>query len=175
MLIDAAINQVSVNLSGLLSTREFPHFNIITIFLYNLLFFGFGEEVGWRGFALPRFQKRFNALQSTVILTFLWALWHWPLFLYRPGYLSMEITGIIGWFFSLLTGGVLLTWLYNSTRGSILICAVFHATIDIPFTSASVSPNMMNYLGFLITVWGILILIVFKPRNLSKDQRVVGS
>ena len=82
----------------------------------------------------------------------------------------MEWTGILGWVFSLLTGSVLLTWIYNSSRASILICAVFHSTIDIAFTADIADKNIMNYMGFLITVWGILIIIVFKPKYLSRQQ-----
>jgi len=176
LLIAAIINyfvgKTTINLSGLLGSNEFPQFNILTFFIYNLTFFGFGEEVGWRGFALPRFQNKFNALTSSIILTFFWALWHLPLFLYRPGYISMEFSGILGWIFSLLTGSILLTWLFNSSRASILICAVFHSTIDIAFTTHLADNNVINYMGFLITVWGILTIIVFKPKNLSKNERM---
>ena len=73
---------------------------------------------------------------------------------------------------TLLTGSILLTWLYNSSRGSILICAVFHSTIDIAFTSGIADKNIVNYMGFLITVWGILTIIIFKPKNLSHNERL---
>lgn len=133
-------------------------------------FFGFGEEVGWRGFALPRLLNKLKALIASILLTFFWALWHLPLFFYRPGYTTMEWTGILGWAFSLLTGSILLTWLYNSSRASVLICAVFHSTIDIAFTADIADKNIANYMGFLITVWGILTIIIFKPKYLSRQQ-----
>ncbi|MEP7170895.1 MAG: type II CAAX endopeptidase family protein, partial [Bacteroidota bacterium] len=125
------LNKTPINISGLLTTKEFPQWSLLTFFIYNLVFFGFGEEIGWRGFALPRLQNKMNALTASMLLTLLWALWHLPLFFYRPGYTTMDWTGITGWVFSLLTGSILLTWLYNSSRASILICAVFHSTIDI--------------------------------------------
>ncbi|MFN8349810.1 MAG: CPBP family intramembrane glutamic endopeptidase [Spirosomataceae bacterium] len=156
-----------VNLKGMGYSREFPDFNLLEWFGYNLLFFGWGEEVGWRGFALPRFQQHFNALGSSLMLTVFWAVWHWPAFFYRPGYTSMDPAGVFGWVFSLLTGSVLLTWLYNSSKGSILICAVFHSAIDIVFTSESSNAEMTNLMGFLITLWGVLTILIFKPKNLS--------
>lgn len=174
--IAAVINYFStgatIELSGLLQTKEYPAFNLLTFFIYNLVFFGFGEEVGWRGFALSRLQQKFSALGSAIMLTVLWAAWHWPLFLYRPGYTSMDIAGAAGWFLSLLTGSVLLTWLYNSSRASILVCAIFHSTIDIAFTADFADKNIVNYMGMLIMIWGILTIVIFKPRNLSKRERV---
>jgi membrane protease YdiL (CAAX protease family) len=171
MVISYFINQTPINFSGLLTTKEFPQFNLLTFFIYNLLFFGFGEEVGWRGFALPRLQNKLNALTASIVLTLFWALWHLPLFFYRPGYTSMEFAGITGWVFSLLTGSILLTWLYNSSRGGILICAVFHSTIDIAFTADIAGKNIINYMGFLITVWGIVTILFFKPKNLAGIER----
>jgi len=171
IVISYFINQTPIKLSGMLTTKEFPQFNLLTFFIYNLIFFGFGEEVGWRGFALPRLQNKMNALISSIILTLFWALWHLPLFTYRPGYTTMDAAGIFGWVFSLLTGSILLTWLYNSSRASILICAVFHSTIDIAFTADITGKNIINYMGLLITTWGILTIIILKPKNLAENER----
>jgi uncharacterized protein len=171
LVIDYSIAKTPVDLSGLLRNTEFPQFNILTFFIYNLIFFGFGEEVGWRGFALPRLQNKFNALTSSILLTGFWALWHLPLFFYKPGFLTMGWAGAFGWIFSLLTGSILLNWLYNSSKASILICAVFHSTVDIAFTADIANKNIINYMGFLITVWGIFIILIFKPKNLSINDR----
>jgi uncharacterized protein len=171
IVISYFVNQTPINFSGLLTTKEFHQFNLLTFFIYNLVFFGCGEEVGWRGFALPRLQNKLNALDSSIVLTLFWALWHLPLFFYRPGYTTMDFAGIAGWVFSLLTGSILLTWLYNSSRASILICAVFHSTIDIVFTADIADKNIVSYMGFLITVWGVLTILIFKPKNLADNER----
>ena len=83
----------------------------------------------------------------------------------------MDFAGILGWTFSLLTGCILLTWLYNSSRASILICAVFHSTIDIAFTADFADKTIVNYMGFLITLWGIMTIIILKPKNLALHER----
>lgn len=170
--INTQLNHHPVELSGLFIAREFPQFSFMAFLFYNMLFFGFGEETGWRGFALPRLQTRYNALWSSVILTLFWALWHWPLFLYRPGFMDMGLAGTLGWMFSLLTGSVLLTWLYNSSKASILVCAIFHSTIDIAFLADFTDPNIVNYMGMLITVWGIATIAIFKPKNLAKTEKL---
>ena len=162
------------DLSQIGRSREFPESGIVVFFFYNLLFFGFGEEVGWRGFALPELQSRYNALISSLILTLFWALWHWPLFLYRPGYMSMDLAGATGWLLSLLTGSILLTWLFNSSRGSVLACAVFHSAIDVAFTFDYLDKNLVGLMGMLIILWGISLIFIVKPKNLSRNQKVTA-
>jgi CAAX protease family protein len=166
------VRHTTFEISGLLKTAQFSPSNLPAFFLCNLIFYGFGEEVGWRGFALPRFQNKLSALTSSFIITIFWAIWHLPLFYYRQGFTEMDIAGVFGWIFSLLTGSILLTWLYNSSRGSILLCAIFHSTIDIAFSADFVDKTIVNYMGFLITVWGILIIIIFKAKNLARQERV---
>lgn len=166
------INNSLLHFNGLLHNKEFPDYGFIPLLLYNIIFFGFGEEAGWRGFALPRLQSRHSALVSSLLLTVIWALWHLPLFLYRPGYTGMDIGGIAGWAFSLTTGSILLTWLYNSSRGSILICALFHATIDIPFTADLPHKDITGYIGAMITFWGIFTVLVFRPANLARKPKI---
>lgn len=170
-IINHFVNSKPIILTGLLTSKEFPNFNLLTFFIYNLLFFGFGEEAGWRGFALPRLQNNLNALTASIALTVFWALWHLPLFFYQTGFTSMNVAAIFGWVFSLLTGSILLTWLFNSTRGSILICAIFHSTLDIAFTTDLADKSIVNYMGILVTAWGILTIIIFKPKNLATNER----
>lgn len=171
VLLNHFINKAPVDLSGLFGAKEFPSFSFMQFFIYNFLFFGFGEETGWRGFALPRLQTKLNPLMASIVLTLFWALWHWPLFLYRPGFMEMGIDGTLGWLFSLLTGSVLLTWLYNSSRSSILVCAIFHSAIDIAFLADFADKNIVNYLGMLITVWGMATIVIFKRNDLSKKKK----
>jgi membrane protease YdiL (CAAX protease family) len=134
---------------------------------YNVFTFGFGEETGWRGYALPRLQKRYNRLTTNILLTLGWAVWHIPLFLYRPGYSGMGLGAIIGWVFSLFAGTILLTWLYNGSRGSILIAALFHAMIDVAFTSAAAGTVAVNIMGAVVSCWAILVLLFLGEQRLD--------
>jgi hypothetical protein len=52
-----------------------------------------------------------------------------------------------------------------------LICAVFHSTIDIAFTADIADKNIIIYMGFLITVWGIMTLIIFNSKKLATNER----
>lgn len=176
-LTDVALYQAEgrpLDLSGYGTSAEYPEMNAVIFFIYNVIAFGYGEETGWRGFVLPRLQQKMGAFLAATVLTVIWALWHWPLFLYRPGYTAMPPAGIAGWVFSLFTGSILLTWLFNSTRGSILICALFHATIDIAFLHGTQDMMVTNIMGTIITFAGILVVVIYKPQHLSRSPRLTA-
>ncbi len=155
-------------------SREFPGVSAIGFFLYNVFTFGFGEETGWRGYALPQLQRRHGAFAATLLLTLGWAIWHAPLFLYRPGYAGMGPAGIAGWLLSLFTGALLLTWIFNGSRGSILAVALFHASVDVVFMSDIASPFVVNTAGTIVSVLGIAVLVLTGPRTLSWGRKVVA-
>lgn len=87
-----------------------------------------GEEIGWRGYALPRLLPRFGAWGSSVILGVIWALWHLPLFFMpsMPQY-GLPIPAFILYTISL---SVLLTILMQKTQGSVLIATLFHGAVN---------------------------------------------
>ena len=66
-------------------STEFPELPRLTYWLANVFFYGFGEEVGWRGFALPRLQSHISSLRASLLLAIAWAGWHLPLFAFSPG------------------------------------------------------------------------------------------
>lgn len=102
---------------------------LVTVFLPFVLTISLlpalGEEIGWRGFALPHLQKRFGPLAGTLILGLMHSLWHLPAFFspilgpFTPmGFLTFVITGIAGTF--------IYTWIFNNARQSILIAVLIH-------------------------------------------------
>lgn len=160
---------------GLFLGQEFGFLSPLSYILANFIFFGLGEETGWRGFALPRLQTRFSAFTANLILTAFWAIWHWPLFL-NPlgGYIHMDIGGIAGWLFSLLTGGILFTWLFNSSRGNVLACALFHSMMDVVFMADLNLPQLSTYAGILITLWGLAVWQVYGRATLSSSPKLTS-
>ncbi len=87
--------------------------------LFTLFSGPIAEELGWRGFALPRLQKKNNALVSSLILGVIWTCWHIPLF-FISGATQMSIPFPI-YLVLVLTITVYLTWLYNNTHGSLIV------------------------------------------------------
>lgn len=171
---DKFLNKQSFTMKGFSANNEFPEFGVLSYFLFNFFTFGIGEETGWRGYALPALQKRFTALTATLILSAGWACWHIPAFIYRPLYSQTDVAGIAGFFISMLAGAVVLTWLYNSTKGSLLIVAIFHAMIELMFVSANITVKMSSYIGATIMIAAVLIIILTKRTNLSVLTRQIN-
>jgi len=102
-------------------------------FFYQVFFFNAtGEEVGWRGFALPRMQSLTSPLVACLVLNVFWPLWH--LFLWKaegkPVY-SLEYWGQT--YLTHLSATVTLGWLYNRSKGSILVAGIAHAAANTTF------------------------------------------
>jgi uncharacterized protein len=118
------------NLSLLGAVDYLPYITPIGALGIWLITFGLGEEIGWRGYALPHLQKNRSAVVATLIIGILWAFWHLPMFFYRDTYIQMGIMGFPMLAMSLLCAAVIFTWLYNSTQGSVLIVIIFHAVFN---------------------------------------------
>jgi membrane protease YdiL (CAAX protease family) len=91
-------------------------------FLAAAIVFPFGEEVGWRGFALPRLMKTRGPLAASVIIGVVWTFWHVPMLTLqgvRPVFYFAFVPFMVG-------GSILFTWIYGHTRGSLLLAVLTH-------------------------------------------------
>ena len=73
---------------------------------------------------------------------------------------QMNPAGIASFFISMLAGAIVLTWLYNSTRGSLWIVALFHAMIELMFISKNITVQMSTYLGVTIMIGAVIIILL---------------
>jgi membrane protease YdiL (CAAX protease family) len=113
-----------------------PVLPTLSVVLLVLLFNGFGEETGWRGFALARLQQRFGPVAGALVLGLVWAGWHTPSFWFVEGYRSMGVATLLGGFgLGICAGSVVLARVLNRTDGSVLAAALWHATYNL--TSAT--------------------------------------
>jgi uncharacterized protein len=106
---------------------------IVLLFLFSI-FPGSagGEELGWRGFALPHLQAARSALGASVVLGVVWGVWHLPLYL--TGAEGRPLSLFAPWVLVTVALSIFLTWMYNGTGGSLLIVVLFHAAINLPLT-----------------------------------------
>lgn len=93
-----------------------------------LAIFGMCEEVGWRGFALPRLQSRYGTLAASLIVGVVHGVWHLPVWFIRgAGYDNLPFPVFVVFAVAL---SVVFAWLYNGTGGSVLIVSLAHAAIN---------------------------------------------
>jgi membrane protease YdiL (CAAX protease family) len=144
------------------ASREYPALARPIYWLANLVFYGLGEEIGWRGTLLPWLQDRFGARAAALGVSVIWALWHLPLFSFAAGMRAMGPAEILGWFLSLVTGSFLLTWLFNSSS-SVVPVAIFHGVLDITMGTPG-PPMTANIMGALLTLAAIAIAVATGPK-----------
>jgi uncharacterized protein len=156
-----------------------------SVLLLTFLIDGGGEEPGWRGFALPRLQTRYGPLLGTLILGVFWASWHLPLFLTTiqaggPGVsLLTDLWHFVLYVPSTVFEAIVITWVFNNTRGSMLIAMLIHGVGDASPLPASLLPVLNslygNFRGFalaILLVNGViaLLLIILTRGRLSYER-----
>jgi len=87
-----------------------------------------GEEVGWRGFALPRLAARLGLARASVLLGIVWGCWHLPVF-FIPG-LEQFGQSIPVYLIQVIALSVAMAWLFGHTRGSLLLAVLMHSAIN---------------------------------------------
>jgi len=124
---------------------------LFTVFLPQavsiILTASFAEELGWRGFALPRLQQRYGPVLGTIILGTLHGLWHLPsFFTWTNG--PFILTDYVGFLIVAIAATFFYTWVFNHTRGSVLLATLTHG-----FADASSFIVLLIPAHFIVTGW----------------------
>lgn len=131
-----------------------------------------GEEMGWRGYVLPRLQAKYNALVASLIVGVIWSVWHLPKFFGTGTSGGRSFT----WFtIFCMAAAILYTWLYNNSRGSLLLVTLFHATgntagMFLPTSFAATGGIAPNLMIVLYIVAAIIVTVVAGPARLSRTE-----
>ncbi len=153
-------------------TDYLPYLGIPGALAVWLFSYGLGEEIGWRGFALPRLQRKHTAYSSSLVLGAIWACWHLPAFFYRDTYMAMGLlTGFPMLLISVTFGSVFLTWLYNSTQGSTLLVIVFHGVFNWLLTSGAGGDAASIIMSTAVIFWAVRVIKTHGTANLAPVER----
>ena len=164
-----------------------------TVFVYAaymVVFVAIGEEVGWRGYALPRLQSGHGALLASVVLGTMWALWHLPLF-FNPDLFYSNLPFVVQLALQIPLA-ILLTWVFNSTGGSVLMAILLHAMVNASgqlwkampeysaepasaaqAAAATTHTNVM--FAIVVGVAAVVVVLVYGPRDLSRHPQEVSN
>jgi membrane protease YdiL (CAAX protease family) len=125
--------KLSVALVHRVATGAWPRFGHEPWYLIPLAIalstpFQAGEEIGWRGYALPRLAARFGLARASILLGLIWACWHLPQFFIAEA----DTYGQSFYVFVLQVTGlsVAMAWLYAHTDGSLLLVMLLHAAVN---------------------------------------------
>jgi membrane protease YdiL (CAAX protease family) len=129
--------------------------------LVVLIVNGYGEEVGWRGFAWDRHRSRHDIFGAALRLASLWALWHLPTFWLATG-MTMEPWMIPAWLISLLAGAVVLGWLYERSGRSLVVVALFHTCLNLASATTATAP-VAAVTSAVVIVWAVMIIKGGRP------------
>ena len=157
-------------------TSADPHYDLSTpllflTFLLNQLILGpLGEELGWRGFALPRLLQRFNPFIASLILGLIWGVWHLPSF-FLSGLPQASLALPVFLFFTLCQS-ILVTWIFRHTGGSLLSQVLFHFMMN---TSQDTFGTPLAGAALVAAVAAGLVLVLDRKLNWFRRAPLAGA
>lgn len=149
-----------------------PPYAIIAIVVILLTGGPLQEEFGWRGYALPRLQGRFNALAASLVLGVLWWLWHLPLAFVPGRFMASGLGLFLALAPEIILASVLFTWIYNNTGGSVLAALLFHTFMN--WSIWLVLPSMRTNLaviGFTVLLLAVAVVVVVARSGAARLSR----
>ena len=175
ILLNAWITKTPIDFTKVLAYEIFgPSANLLLLVVPFFLFDAIanGEEMGWRGYVLPRLQAKHNALIASLILAIVWSVWHIPKFV------THWDTATFFWFTAdEIAKAILMTWMYNNTRGSLLLVTLFHASFNtagllLPIANNLTDTNMsMRALISSLEIFAAILIVVYTgAERLSRTE-----
>jgi membrane protease YdiL (CAAX protease family) len=161
----------SFTIADLLSAFSQEYGGVIWLFPLASFSYGIFEEIGWRGFLLPYLQRKYNPLISSLILTPIWWLWHVPMFFYRYDlFFAVIIMPLL-----MFSGTLVFTWLFNTSKGSLLMTIIIHISYDlISAHNTGISTMVVSVLWVVVDIVILLIYVKnYKKQGILQEKIVI--
>jgi len=170
LLLNPAIRLVTSLIDRAVSGQSYPILieDFIPAFLFGIIV-GIREEFGWRGYVLPRFQAKWNALTSSLILGVIWASYHILNWFLPPGNPIRQ--GDFGWFaLWIICGSIFTTWIFNNTNGSIMAAVLYHAATTNGLVNCCLGiPSWVPIISVTVLTT-ILVVVIYGPKTLTRQR-----
>jgi hypothetical protein len=147
---------------------------VVNLPLILLLGGPMGEELGWRGFALPVLEYRFGWRAASLGLGLVWGVWHLPLF-FIDGTSQARVPPAL-FLLSAVAMSVVFAWLVDRTAGSVMAVLVLHTAINFWPTVVPVLPTDASYRAYalVVAILVLLALLALLASGLTAGGRAVG-
>ena len=136
------------------------------------------EELGWRGFMLPRILSMHTWTKASLLAGIIWSIWHYPLWIISSWTTtgSFQHVALIVIASSIFATGlsVMLTWIFKNTRGSVLLAMLLHGSSQANLTKMHEAAGDSSLLGsnfiivMAVSVSIIVVLLLMVIRNQHK-------
>jgi membrane protease YdiL (CAAX protease family) len=154
---------------GLFSAARIPPVLAVLPALWVVFLFAAGEEVGWRGFALPRLLVSRSAVAASLLLGTVHAAWHLPVILLPHQYLSG--VPLLPWSIFVLAEAVLFTWIFRGTNGSVLMCALYHGSSNLMFLYDEIDPAWAPWIKCSTSTLVALCVLAWAGPSLKREPK----
>ena len=144
-----------------------PWYMVFSGLLQSLFLGPIGEELGWRGLALPLLQRRFSPFWASIVLGVTWAIWHTPAFLVSG---TAQSSWSFGPFFvGLVAITLILTPLFNASHGSLLISILYHLNMMNP-----VFPDAQPWDSYLLVLVAAGVVLLNRRQMFQRGSGVTN-
>ncbi len=127
--------------------------------MWTVFLFAAGEEVGWRGFLLPRLLATRGAVSASILVGVIHAVWHWPLIVLPHQYLSG--VPLVAFSVFVVSEAFLFTWLSQNTGGSVLLAALLHGSSNgAMLFYGGIAPELAPWLKASISALTAVVLVL---------------
>lgn len=164
-------NYIYIAIGGTPKNIILPWYMFIFAFILFLIADpGSLEELGWRGFALPHLQKKYNALWSSIILGIIWGIWHLPAFFISI--LPQSSFSLPLFIIKSVSMSIIMTVAYNKgSKGSIPLALLIHWVANLMYMIFNLQ-DLLLYLivTILSTGFAVILILIFGPENLGDEK-----
>jgi membrane protease YdiL (CAAX protease family) len=144
---------------------------ILTMVTLQFVTGAVGEELGWRGFLLPRLSERFGEMWSVWVMAILWSLWHVAGFFF-PGTPHYQFIPPVPFLVSVALFGVFLGFIFYRSGGSVLATILAHLSLNLSLGVGGVSLSSRVFWCVPVGIYGaVALLITLKLRLADTDSR----
>lgn len=146
--------------------------SVLSVFIITITAGPLGEELGWRGYALGIFQKRYSPLSAALILGVLWGSWHLPLW-FISGFSGKDLLiYIFSFLLAIISTSILITYFYNKSR-NILIAMWIHFWFN--FLLKLVNIDLLPLLFYTAIAYFLFVLVLLAANKevMMKKPKII--